>query len=240
MSKPLTTLGEQIAAKGGDWRAQLRAADVPRRPPPSSASADRGYVEQPGESAPPPTPPPATPRRRVETPTLTAPVALIRTHYTREGERKPRSALDELLEEHVNEELAKAPAPPPDPAPLQLEAPPVAAKKKRKFTDKATQIAAVRRVLAGENAAAIARELGVHPSNIANWKRVHAAAIKRSPKPREPEPAQSSSPAGNGALPPPPTLQLDGLEAYIQAVVDRAVAVRVRSELRRLLGGEGS
>jgi len=220
MSKPLTTLGEQIAAKGGDWRAQLRAADVPRRPPPSSASADRGYVEQPGESAPPPTPPPATPRRRVETPTLTAPVALIRTHYT--------------------EELAKAPPPPPDPAPLQLEAPPVAAKKKRKFTDKATQIAAVRRVLAGENAAAIARELGVHPSNIANWKRVHAAAIKRSPKPREPEPAQSSSPAGNGALPPPPTLQLDGLEAYIQAVVDRAVAVRVRSELRRLLGGEGS
>lgn len=77
--KPLTTLGDVLAAKGADiadvdWRAAARAADVPRRPPPSSKGApqtpppppppqtlkeklaeaiatrpDRGYVEQPEE-----------------------------------------------------------------------------------------------------------------------------------------------------------------------------------------------
>lgn len=86
MSKPLATLGEALTAKGADidWRAAARAEGIARRPPPSSASSrpDRGYVEQPEERREETTTQLPKMRRRVETPSLDAPVALIRFERT--------------------------------------------------------------------------------------------------------------------------------------------------------------
>ena len=86
MSKPLTTLGDALAAKGGNWRAEMRAADIPTRRESPQSRPDRGYVEQPEERVVARAAPTTTqfPRRREETPVLTAPVALIR--FTRDPE----------------------------------------------------------------------------------------------------------------------------------------------------------
>ena len=134
--KPLTTVGDALMAKGGNWRADLRAAEIPRRTPPPSRP-DRGYVEQPEERVEAKKPPPTTtqfpPRRREETPVLTAPVALIRLtmpppepavemRETRpEPEQKPQSALGQLLAEHIAESL---PPPTVSTEPSQPEEPP--------------------------------------------------------------------------------------------------------------------
>lgn len=54
----MPNIGEALEAKGVDWRAQLRAAEIDRRPPPSQLGRpDRGYVDQ--------SPPPSPPRRTV-------------------------------------------------------------------------------------------------------------------------------------------------------------------------------
>jgi len=113
MSKPLTTLGDAIAAKGGNWRADMRANDINRRPPPSSHSGpDRGYVEQPAERRDPP-----PPRRREETPVLRAPVALIRPQMPAPSEPPPP-----VKAEH--ETLLSRPAPPTAPEPpVEVEMP---------------------------------------------------------------------------------------------------------------------
>lgn len=215
-NKPLTTLGDALAAKGSGWRAEMRAAEVERRPPPSNASRpDRGYVEQPAERAPSPAP---VPRRREETPVLTAPVALIR--FKRSNESSLTQLVLEHSEEHEEafpqqdtEPVAETPPPPPLPAPPVVElpelrmpepppppsAPPTEApmpkaKGQRIPRPLETQIEAVARALRYESdgdygaKARAAREMGVHPSSMSNWfaKPDVVAAAKKKNKGESP------------------------------------------------------
>jgi hypothetical protein len=186
MSKPLTTLGDALAAKGSDWRADLRAADIPRRPPPSSSPPssqpvlsrpDRGYVEQPEERR--DTQPSAPqPRRRTETPTLTAPVALVRL---------------ERRTVYSTESNALAPSEPPPAipaaAPPEADMPKAVAKTskdgRRFFTDeyRAKVLAAFDDGQKQEpkvSQKAIADRFELHQSVLSNWltRRAHAAATE--------------------------------------------------------------
>lgn len=118
MNKPIATLGDVLTAKGADvdWRAQMRASDIPRRPAPSSSRGaeppqsrpDRGYVEQPEERVnttvfpPRPKPTPQPPQRLVR--------------FTRNMMQEDGHSLDES-------EPPKREPPPPPPPPAELMAP---------------------------------------------------------------------------------------------------------------------
>jgi transposase len=186
MSKPLTTLGDALAARGANWRAELRAAEVPRRTPPPSRP-DRGYVEQPEERA---EAAPITPRRRTETPLLETPVALIR--FTRETETPPEpvspSPEPPAAASPPTPEPASEPAPPPTLSPerreqleaqlaaIQREISDMAASRKKtkgKYTvvDAATKVATVKAIVAGQMTVKEAsRKLSVSQAAIAKWR----------------------------------------------------------------------
>jgi transposase-like protein len=172
MTKPLTTIGDALMAKGGDWRADLRANDVPRRPPPSRP--DRGYVEQPEERMDAPSKPPSSPpRRRTETPILSAPVALIR--FEREAPYEPLPA---------PAPASVAPPPPPEAAPPPSEPAAIAeehvakvAKDGRKLYTpqfRAKVIAdfrAAQKKDPGVSQKSIAQKHGLHQTVLSNWLR---------------------------------------------------------------------
>lgn len=190
MSKPLTTLGDALAARGANWRAELRAAEVPRRTPPPSRP-DRGYVEQPEERA---EAAPITPRRRTETPLLETPVALIR--FTRETEPETETQPEPVspspeppaAASPPTPEPASEPAPPPTLSPerreqleaqlaaIQREISDMAASRKKtkgKYTvvDAATKVATVKAIAAGQMTVKEAsRKLSVDPASIAKWR----------------------------------------------------------------------
>jgi transposase-like protein len=204
--KPLTTLGDALIAKGAevDWRSVARAAEVPRRPPPASETRssrpDRGYVEQPEERINTTTFPP----RSEETPTLVAPVALIRFSRDESHPRRPymdpesgklvdpnapaKPVLEQLLEEHIAEEERKQ-RPPPMPEPASCVATPETEesevpkpRKQRIRWDEDVKSKAVARVLSGVTQAKVAREIGTHETNISQWVKAAKAAGAKSEK----------------------------------------------------------
>lgn len=241
-------------ANGVDWRADMRANDIARRPPPSGtreARPDRGYVEQPEE----------------------------RVDAEREQKKLERFSSPPRMVgvQPIAQPISAPPAPEPQPeAPLVLakssdfaREPASVAKvrKKRVLHARDVKVAAIARVLTlmanGEKVGAqvrVAREVGTHESNVSQWaakedivrdaKKLNAAS---APKPeaalahlptQAPAPVASAQqtllsgpPSSSGALPPAPTLVVDGLEAYINALVDRRVNERFRAYLRSL-GGE--
>lgn len=263
--KPLTTLGDALAAKGADWRAQLRAEDVPRRPPPSSRGErpDRGYVEQPEErvnaTAFPPRQPPHQPprqqRRRVETPTLYTPVALIRFEHPAPEPMPPEPMPPEPIyyvpppAELMPPEPLTQPPPPttvrPEPEPEESE---VVSKKRKKRTVHSYEdkVRYTRRLLDGESYASVAKDAGVSPSAVPRWVEQFGAAARKlrraadktlaSTPQSAPRSAAPSAPVSSAGDPPPPELivRFEGLEAYIQAIAAKAV----RAELKRRLGDD--
>lgn len=112
MNKPIATLGDALAAKDADWRAQLRANDVQRRPPPSSSKGapDRGYVEQPNERR------LEQPQRpRIETPKPAAPVAIIRPIVAQQAPEPPKQeAAPEPAVSPVEQKRPSSPPPLPE------------------------------------------------------------------------------------------------------------------------------
>jgi transposase-like protein len=183
--KPLTTIGDALLAKGADWRAELRAAEVPRRTPlpPSSTRLDRpdrGYVEQPEERVEKTTTQFPPPRRRTETPVITAPTALIR--FTRDPVPKletpemrppePEPAPPEESEESPDHGEADPDYPEhaehfAEPAPAEQ---PKAKRKQRVFLPIGVKLAAVRRALKREEFLKdIAADLGVHQTALSRW-----------------------------------------------------------------------
>jgi len=249
--KPLTTLGDALSAKGADWRAQLRAEGVERRPPPSRP--DRGYVEQPEERINTTVLPPRTPphqRRRVETPTLHAPVALIRLERPGNSAPPPEPPSPPEPIYYVPPPAELLPpepatqAPPPDteqPTP-QLGEADMAPRKKRKtrtWTDPDTQRESVSRIIhQGVSHKTIAREIGVSVSAVGKWVKTYGARVKRSgpvsserafEAPAAQRTLPSVAPRASGADPKAPELvvRFEGLEAYIRAVVAQELKRRL-------------
>lgn len=191
-----------------DWRAQMRAEDIPRRPPPASeprsSRPDRGYVEQPEERVNTTTSPP---RRREETPTLTTPVALIR--FSRDETRPRRPYMDpatgNLVDPNAPESKRDEPEPPSQQQAETAGEPVPKAKIRRKHLAPAVKAALVVRALEGkETHREIARQAGVHPTNISNW--VNAAK------------------AGKILLPPSEKTQLSRPSPPVSAVQSAAVS----------------
>lgn len=171
MSKPLTTLGDLMMSRDPNWRAELRALEIPRRPSNAKDSRpDRGYVEQPEERA-------ASEqktfiRRREESPTLVAPVALIRPIVSDAPERVPDDR--DVFPPPMG---LTPPPPPPEPEPPQqtlvmlrrgretlaaTEPKPEKAKQTRERHSLAFKLAAVERLAtSGETQIEISRALGL-------------------------------------------------------------------------------
>ena len=239
MDKPLATLGDA-------WRAQLRANDVPRRPPPSSERAarpDRGHVEQPGERS-----PPAMVRRRVETPAATRPVALVR--QLAPEIRHDLHGRGELILPGMQLRPVEPPPPPSAPSPPAAEQTEMPAKKRtvRRHPDETREKAIAlfhqlteefrKRGVTGRNTGAtelVAKKLGIGAATISNWVQRDLA---RREGLAQSQPTLVSSPQSGpvsvkGPLPPVPVVV--GLEEYIKAVVAREVA----AEVKRLMRGLG-
>lgn len=238
--KPLTTIGDALLAKGADWRAELRAAEVPRRTPlpPSSTRLDRpdrGYVEQPEERVQaPPT------RRRTETPVITAPTALIR--FTRDPVPKletpemrppePEPAPPEPEEEPEEEPL-------PDPDWTGEAAPAEPTKQQRKERKRRThlplrrKLEAVQRALAdGYGAkAAVAAEYGVSQSAVTMWVREYreTGTISGMSIPSDPQPA----PAPIAPPPAPPPTVAPELEERVMAASKKSIGISDYSQAER-------
>jgi hypothetical protein len=254
MSKPLTTLGDALAAKGNDWRADLRAADIPRRPPPSSSPPssqpvssrpDRGYVEQPEERR--DTQPSAPqPRRRTETPTLTAPVALVRL---------------ERRTVYSTESNALAPSEPPPAipaaAPPEGDMPKAVAKTskdgRRSFTDeyRAKALAAFDEGQKQEpkvSQKTIAERFGIHQTVMSNWlrRRAQAAATEAAiAKRAATRAANKANKAPNDKTPPASAAAASkprGVRSFETVSLELAGAIakvsELKRELRALLGDE--
>ncbi len=304
--KPLATLGDAIADKGGNWRADLRANDIQRRGRP-----DRGYVD----TSPPPSEPKKVviplseltlaqslkdeekqPRRRIETPTLTAPVALIRPQLfdqtvppppdleTRQlpplpSELPPSMAAalsmlstNEIIEPRVSQEPEQAP---PEPAPeARPEVPAKARAARRTFPAEFREKCAIEALtmgLRGESTPQIklCRKYDVNQAVMSQWVTAYKATHPKwqteldpnAPKKAEPPSvmpqsfvreqtmlsAPMSAPVSNGAPPPPlPQLRvsIDGLEQYIEELVNAKVDARVQkamaSAMQRMFMGMGN
>jgi transposase-like protein len=265
--KPLTTLGDALMAKGApvDWRAELRAAEVPRRPPPASetraARPDRGYVEQPEERVRPSTG--IFPRRREETPTLAAPVALIRFNRDENHPRRPymdpvtgqmvdpnappKSALESLIDQHIEEEERKQ-LPPPMPEPASCVAPAEAEeaemakpKKPRRTWDEDVKSKAVARVLSGVTQAAVAREIGTHETNISQWVKAAKQAGAKREKTQLSRPTPSSGKSTTQAIASmvrstSTVRSFETVSAELQEALNRVK--ELKRELRGLLGDD--
>lgn len=202
MTRPLATLGDALTAKGSAWRAEMRANDVPRRPEPNgravnsrdSGEPDRGYIEQPGTAPSSQAPPP---RRRTETPSLSAPVALIRPTVTPDGQPPAPTVTSNILFDALFEPKPPESAPPP--------APEVAVAKPKKkgprpyryhspaFKAEAVALLAKRRAadptLRQED---IADELGINKSLLSGWlKKAREAEAKEKKRAAKKKAAQA-------------------------------------------------
>jgi hypothetical protein len=275
MNKPLTTLGAALAAKGTDldWRAQLRQEGIPRRPPPPSTSAassrpDRGYVEQPEErrettQIPRPAAkapkPPSTPmpnetapfmRRRVETPRLDAPVALVRFVRDERNNLVP-------FEPTVSKPPAANDAPPPS-APEEATMPKgverLAADGRRLFTQEFRDgvLKAFDERPEGVTQKAIAERNGIHQTVLSAW--VSRRDTQRAKEERESkrlatraankaaaasgERTLVSAPPSNGAAATKPR----GVRSFETVSLELAGALakvaELKRELRALLGDD--
>ena len=154
----------------GSWRAELRAEDIPRRPPPERETriapsserlqrADRGYVEQPEERVTPavdreawrnPKPVADPPRRIVRVVSEAAAMAMPQALPAPES--KPEAQALVKLERKAPEEPARGRG------------------HQREYSEE-FKAEAVRRVLAGQrgDTPKIAKELGISENTLATW-----------------------------------------------------------------------
>lgn len=97
-----------------NWRAELRSLGVERRPSHNDNSADRGFIEQPGEGVP-DKPPPSVPRvpPHSQRPQSEAPLVL----------RRPVTSLTPAPEPPRDCDIFPPPLPPPSAAPTEAPAP---------------------------------------------------------------------------------------------------------------------
>ncbi len=93
----------------------------------------------------------------------------------------------------------------------------------------------------GRNSGAVARaakKLGINNATVALWVQHHKARYGDAPVPSQTLLSPQSAPMSGtvsvrGPLPPVPTVTLQGLEEYINAIVDR----RIKERLAAMLGG---
>lgn len=170
MMKPLTApITDQLDP---NWRANLRAAGIPRRPLPNRP--DRGYVEQPEERVEQQIA--GHMRRRVETPEATPPVALVRNReplvqqdLRGRGEVivvAPQAANQtELPKSEPPQTLVKLTRPPPE-RETTMAPKRIVTRYPKEFEE-----ATVARVLAGERGdmAKIAADSGVNLNTLTTW-----------------------------------------------------------------------
>jgi transposase-like protein len=202
------------------WRAELRAEDVPRRPPPSSRP-----VLQPEERS-----TPDAPKRRVVIPLAELERAELEAIAEELGEPSP-------FAEPPKPALVPQPQPQNDAQPLP-EATEVAKKKQFHRFSEEEKADIVARVLKDGRPGAQARvalAMGTSQANVSTWVKQHreragAAPVSRAGKTL----ASNGAPSGhaNGALPPAPTVTLAGLEEYIRALVAQQVAAEFRRRLQ--------
>ncbi len=267
MSKPLTTLGEAIMAKGGtgegelDWRSQLRANGIERRtgqPMDALGRPDRGYVEQPEERVAPLTPRPAptttqlpplpfrsaTPeqiapfmRRRTETPTLTAPTALIRFERYRdnpEPEQPLKDEKEEPMQQQYEPEPANVATQPASPATEGSDMP-RKRKKRVQAPDAATRDEMALRILRAEldgrrkgEVKAIMAETNVSESGVSRWVQLYKA---KHPRWRQKVAAMQT--ASEGKAPPNPggsTIPLETRERLALSVLRQEATGTILAE----------
>jgi hypothetical protein len=236
MSKPLsTTLGDALA---NSWRADLRANDINRRPPPSSKSGpDRGFIEQPNERRPEP-----PPRRRTETPTLTAPVALIRPQVAPQPIPNSGGVLDELLAEHKAQTETKPPKPSPAPEkPARQPGKHYTAVYRTKIVHEYRQALQVEPHLTQK---AFAERHGIHQTLMSNWlKRVseeeaRAAAAEKRRETLAAKKAENEEQKTLLSRPQPPSdvRTFEVVSRELAEAIERVKALK--RELRALLGDE--
>lgn len=270
MSKPLTTLGEALMAKGGggeelDWRSLARANGIERRAPPSGqpmdvlGRPDRGYVEQPEERVPPkatPAPesipprsygafPPQQPRlvtpdqiapfmrRRTETPTLTAPVALIRPEYSEQPLMDEKEEQMPLQQDTEPANVATQPSPAPEGSEM-----PRKRKKRVEAPDQAYRdkyaIRILRASLNGVEARAnevkaVFEETGVSRSGVSRWVQLYQASHPRWKRSLSPASEQLDQ------APPPPSRSPGDPSSY---TLERREAEALRVLRKEVFGTE--
>ncbi len=163
MAARFVTVGEALLAKGTDnWRAELRANGIDRRPSSSAyrAEPDRGHVEQPGERR-----PESRPESRPE-PLQYADKPPAQTLVWLGRRSVPSKAASDMPQNPV------PPEPPPPPAPIVAPAAPPPGPSdssgNRRYT-KGFKLAAVARVLNGERQKEVALDLGIAKSMLSVW-----------------------------------------------------------------------
>lgn len=252
-SQPLATLGDAV-----NWRAELRANDIERRPPPSEARPDRGHIEQPGERI--DKAPPQMLRPPPERETRLSPHPLPGFTAQRTTEETTREAPQSL----VKIERGKADVP---------------AKKPRKPRARSAlygmppgeqdrfRLALIREViLDGRHGCQvrIAAENGISHSGLSNWVKAWrdehgnvpppdpdaSQTLLSAPAPppgsavqsavQSAAPAITPSPAPVTAIQAPPAL--GALESYINALVDQRVELAVeralKAQMRKIWGDQ--
>ncbi len=220
-----------------EWRATLRAADIPRRPAPT---------QRPGEK---PIHTTVFPPRRV-----VIPMAALEQAQNESIAEELGLPLDPAPSSYTPPPTTLAPAPETRPS-APLEATEMAkakrAKRGRSPHDDEYKIAAVARMLqatrdameAGESTRGLlksaAEEAGISGPSLKGWMakfRKEAGALgggSTRTLVSPPSAPMSAAVSVRGPLPPLPTVTLQGLEEYINAIVDR----RIKERLAPLLGG---
>jgi len=244
-----------------NWRAQLRLAEVPRRPPPPSRP-DRGFIEQPEERV-----EPTVVRKRGLIPMealereqladlaeeLGEPLEAPRISAVSDSSTEPERQRG-ITSRHSADPFPRPLLPQPETQPSQPPAPePVemAAKKKGErfpVEHKAKIVArwlelteqAAKKGITGRATGAgsqTAREFKTSEANVSTWvmqyKKRHGIEPTKSAKTLVSSPA-SGPVSVAGPLPPMPTVALSGLEEYVRALV----AQEVKAAIRKAFGGE--
>lgn len=247
-----------------NWRAELRANDVDRRPPPKEATPDRGHVEQPGERsetrllAPKPSPilPDSDLRRRVVVaPMPAAPTALVRAV-------PPLPVIDTQGQEGLTEEQEQAAQ---KLVKLERDAQLAAAGKKRTRTTpesvthytKEQKHQALERCLTAlrksPNAYGILpplyRELGIAGGTVSGWlhlwRKEHGDKLPSEVFPEQKTLLSKPTPPASAIVPkaaPQSGLYIPGLEDAVRAIIeqqcgpiiDRLVGEALRRKLAKL------
>ncbi len=221
-----------------EWRATLRAADIPRRPP---------HTQRPGERVVQTT---IAPPRRV-----VIPMAALEQAQNESIAEELGLPLDPQPSSYAPPPTTLAPSPETQPS-APLAATEMAAKRKHKgtravYTDeqRAQAMEMFWRVKAerakegfsGRNSGAtaiVSKKLGIAEGVISNWSlreraRREGEAASGKTLASSPQSAPMSRVSVSGQLPPLPTVTLQGLEEYINAIVDR----RIKERLAAMLGG---
>ena len=214
-----------------EWLAQLRAQDIPRRPP---------HTQRPGEQ----TQPTVLLQRRV-----VIPMAALEQAQNESIAEELGLPLDPQPSSYTPAPTTLAPVPETQPS-APPEATKMAAKRStaRSHHDDEYKIAAVARMLEKQRKAMeagstmrgllneAARAAGVTGPSFKGWMhnfRKEAAKLNRAPEAQQTLLSRPSEPVSAAGPLAPVTCTLNGLEAYVNALVDK----RIKERLAAMLGG---